>query len=321
MKTAILLCSMGGPDTPQAVRPFLFRLFNDPAILRVPFFVRPLLAYLIACLRTRQAIANYEKIGGASPLLANTYEQAEALEKALQNGAPIHCFVGMSYWHPFIAETMEEIADIAPDHLIVLPCYPQYSTTTTESVKRDVQKALSRVSLSCRVSVIESFQNQAGFIAAMLDLIRPVYQEAEKFGRPRVLFSAHGLPESIVKAGDPYPEQCSQTVQALLDGWSGSALDYVLCYQSRVGPVAWIKPDTEDEIEKAAQAQRPVVVVPIAFVCEHSETLVELDMTYRALAEANGAPFYGVVPTVGTHPLFIEGIAALIRQINQNTTE
>ncbi len=317
MKTAVLLCSMGGPDSLQAVRPFLFRLFNDPCIMRVPFFVRPLLALLISLMRASEAKKNYEAMGGASPLLANTCAQADALERALSDDGGVPCFVGMSYWHPFIGETMEEIKELAPDHLIVIPLYPQYSTTTTQSVKRDVQKEINRHRMTCRVSFLENFYDDPGFVQAMIENMVPLFKEAEKAGRPRVLFSAHGLPESIVKAGDPYPTQCEATVSALLNKWQGPDMDYVLCYQSRVGPIAWIGPDTEDEIKKAATEKRPILIVPIAFVCEHVETIVELDQTYRALAEAHGAPFYGVVPTVGTHPAFIEGMAQTVRKINQ----
>lgn len=321
MKTAILLCSMGGPDSPKAVRPFLFNLFRDHAILRLPNPLRWGMALLISSLRAAPARAIYAKIGGASPIAKNTRDQAEALDKLLSTQGEYRCFVGMSYWHPFIAAALAQIKAYAPDHLIVVPLYPQYSTTTTQSVFDAVNQGMKRQRIKIPVSRINSFQADKGFIAAQCQNLKPVFREAEKFGRPRVLFSAHGLPERIVQAGDPYPAQCKETMGALLVALEQPDIDHVLCYQSKVGRLAWIGPSTADETRRAALEHRPIVVVPMAFVSEHSETLVELDIDLRREAEDLGCPYFGVVPTVGTNPAFIQGLAERVLEINQKCAE
>jgi ferrochelatase len=318
MATAILLASMGGPDSLQAVRPFLFNLFKDEAILRVPFLIRLPLAGLISFIRCKKAQDNYALMGGSSPLLKNTREQAKALEAALKGQGDFKCFVGMSYWKPFIEDAVKQMKEEQPQRVIIVPMYPQYSTTTSASVIRRARKSLQKHGLSATIGVMESFYDEDGFIEATIEKLKPVYDRACCYGTPQVLFSAHGLPESIVKKGDPYPEQCQITARAIKEK---SGIDGRLCYQSKVGPSRWIGPATDHEIEKASLSGRPVVVVPIAFVSEHSETLVELGVDYRDLARKKGCPFYDVVETVGCSPVFINGLAQKLVQINQNCNE
>lgn len=312
MKTAVILLSMGGPASLMAVRPFLFNLFKDPAILRLPFFIRIPLAFYVARKREKKAIENYKKLGGRSPLLENTEKQARALEAALSKQGAFRCFVGMRYAPPFVEDVMMRVKQYAPDNLVFLPLYPQYSMTTTGSSLQKARQEAKRHGLK-NTTEITSFHKEPGFIETMAQNTTRLYEEAKRHGTPKIIFTAHGLPLSIVAAGDPYPQQCEETVAAILALLEkAAAKDAVLAYQSRVGRGAWLEPSTRDVLDAAAQDKRPVVLVPIAFVCEHVETLVELAQDYKARGLKAGAPFVEVVPTVGTAPRFIEGLAALI---------
>ena len=314
-KIAVVLFSMGGPDRLEAVRPFLFNLFNDPAILRMPALVRRLLAELISRRRVGPATEIYRHLGGRSPLLENSVAQAGALEAALGDGPDtVRCFVAMRYWHPFADEVVPAVRAFDPDRVILLPLYPQWSTTTSASSLADWRRA-------CRAAGFEKptesrccYPTEPGFIAALAGSIRPLYQAAAHHAKTRVRFSAHGLPEKIVAAGDPYHWQCERTAEALVAALAIPNLDWVGCYQSRVGPMKWIGPEPSAEIIRAGREGVAVVVVPIAFVSEHSETLVELDIEYRHLAEGNGVPVYLRAPTVGVAPEFIAGLARLVRE-------
>lgn len=319
-KIAVVLFNLGGPDEPAVVEPFLHNLFSDPRILRVPGFIRTFLAKRIARKRAPVAQAIYRQMGGGSPILPNTEAQAQALTAALADAGTVQCFIVMRYWHPRAAAVVKEIAAFAPDEIILLPLYPQFSTTTTESSVAEFWEACEETLLYDRIiegqTVVRSlccYPIDNGFIAALARATRQAYEAAAAHGKPRVLLSAHGLPEKIVKSGDPYQWQCEQTAAALVQALAIPALDWVNCYQSRVGPLRWIGPATETEIERAGHDKVPVVVVPIAFVSEHSETLVELDIEYRQLAQEKGVPFYARVPTVSTAPDFIGGLAALVR--------
>ena len=312
-RIAVVLFNLGGPDNPDAIRRFLFNLFADPAIIRVPNPVRVILAWAIAKKRTRQAQAIYAEIGGGSPLLANTEAQARALEAALADLGEVKVFIAMRYWHPMSEETAMLVKDFSPDEMILLPLYPQFSTTTTASSLRVWRDACRTAQLDAPTRVVCCYPTDGRVMAAMAAGLRAAYDEAARHGRPRVLFSAHGLPAKIVEAGDPYRWQCERTAAALAEASSIPDLDWVSTYQSRVGRLKWIEPSTEAVIRKAARARRPIVVVPIAFVSEHSETLVELDIEYRKLANESGAPCFLRVPTVGVEGAFIAGLADLVR--------
>ena len=315
-RIAIVLFNLGGPDRPEAIKPFLLNLFRDPAILRVPFFVRPFLARIIARARVAPATANYALLGGKSPLLGLTQEQAAALEAALPE-VEARCFIAMRYWHPFSPEAARAVKAWAPDEVVLLPLYPQYSTTTTGSSLIAWRQAAAQVGLAAHTTTLCCYPVDAAFVTATAALAKAAYNRARVELDPatplRVLFSAHGLPEVIIKAGDPYQWQVEQTVAAVVDAW-GEPIDYTICYQSRATPQKWIEPSTEQQIEQAAHDKTALLVVPIAFVSEHTETLVELDVEYRDLAIKLAVPGYFRVPTQNADAGFIAALAKLVRQ-------
>lgn len=313
-KLAIVLFNLGGPDSPAAVKPFLFNLFNDSAIIRLPQPLRWLVAKLISGRRAATAIEIYDKMGGRSPILPLTQDQATALEQAvdaLGTGFQVKTFTAMRYWHPRAARTAAEVAAFAPDQVVMLSLYPQYSTTTTASSFREWDQAAAAAGLTAPVHRIESYPADQGLVQAQALLLGKALDDAGP-GPFRVLFSAHGLPQKVIDAGDPYQQQVQQTAQAIVTAMARPGLDWLVSYQSRVGPMEWIKPYTEAEIRRAGAEGVGLVVLPIAFVSEHSETLVELDIEYRELAHQAGVPFYIRVPAVGTHPAFIAGLARLV---------
>jgi ferrochelatase len=311
MKTAIILFNLGGPDGPDAVKPFLFNLFNDPAIIRLPQPLRWLVAALIARRRAPTARAIYDRMGGRSPILPNTEAQARALEAAL--GPGFKCFIAMRYWRPRARDEVAAVKAWAPDRVLLLPLYPQFSTTTTASSVREWQREAARAGLSVPTRTLGCYPANPGFVAAVADRVRAGLTQFEGRARPRVLFSAHGLPKKIVDAGDPYQVQVEESVAAVMAQLAMPDLDRVICYQSRVGPLEWLGPSTEAEVVRAGADRVPLLVVPIAFVSEHSETLVELDIEYRELAHREGVPDYVRVPTVDADPQFIAGLANEVR--------
>jgi ferrochelatase len=312
VKIAIILFNLGGPDSLEAVQPFLRNLFGDPAILRVPSFIRGPLASFIARRRAPVAREIYDKIGGASPILGQTEAQARALEEALGSEHEWRGYVCMRYWHPMTQAVVKSVERFKPDRIVLLPLYPQYSTATTASSFKAWNELAK---FEAPTSVVNDYPTEPGFIAASVALVKEGLAQAGS-GPKRVLFSAHGLPERVIKAGDPYQSQVEQTARAIADSIGnegGGGLDWSVCYQSRVGPLKWIGPSTDAEVARAGADKVAVVLYPLSFVSEHSETLVELDIEYRHLAEKAGVPTYVRVPTVGTHPLFIAGLARLVR--------
>jgi ferrochelatase len=316
-KIAVVLFNLGGPDSLAAVRPFLFNLFNDPAIIGVPTPLRYLLASAIARRRAPAARAIYRELGGASPLLANTMIQARALGAALAGGGvqdgTYRIFVAMRYWQPRAAEVARAVKAYDPDRIVLLPLYPQYSSTTTGSSLREWNKAAAQVAVSAPTTAVCCYPCEPGFVAEMAERIRPRLKAACAKGPARLLLSAHGLPKRIVERGDPYQWQVEQTAAAVVARLGEADLDWQVCYQSRVGPLEWIGPGTDAEIARAGRDGRALVVAPIAFVSEHSETLVELDIDYARLARASGVPAYERVPTVEAGAAFIGGLADLVR--------
>jgi ferrochelatase len=310
-RVAVVLFNLGGPDGPAAVRPFLFNLFNDPAIIQAPGLVRLALAALISTTRAKSARENYALMGGGSPLLPETRKQAEALATCLDDRSPdedIRIFIAMRYWKPFIAETAAEVSVFAPDEIVLAPLYPQFSTTTTASSLKAWTQAYRGPG---RVRTVCCYPELDGFVEAHARRIEAAWDAA---GRPtpvRLLFSAHGLPEKIIAAGDPYQVQIEATAQAVA-ARLGEDWDWRVCYQSRVGPLKWLGPSTPEALTEAGAQGLGVVVTPIAFVSEHIETLVELDHEYAELAETAGCPFYVRAPALGTEPVFIEALADLV---------
>jgi ferrochelatase len=321
MKVAVVLFNLGGPESLDQVRPFLNNLFSDPAILSLPSFIRKPLAAYIAAKREKEAKHIYKAIGGGSPLRANTDAQAMALQEKLNAGGThqFKTFVCMRYWHPMSDITARKVKDFAPDTILFLPLYPQFSATTTGSSFADFESALEEAGVSGNTHYVCCYPVSKGFISAQAALIKPVYQamlaELQAQGsskKPRLLFSAHGLPQKNIKAGDPYQHHCELTARALVNELAIPDLDYLNTYQSRVGPLKWIEPYTDAEITRAGIEGVPVIVVPIAFVSEHSETLYEIEQQYRQQALADGVPLFARVPTVSTHPSFIDGLASLV---------
>ncbi|QYF88406.1 ferrochelatase [Brevundimonas sp. PAMC22021] len=310
-RIAVVLFNLGGPDDQASVKPFLFNLFNDPAIIGLPGFARTPLARLISSRREKTAQANYGLMGGGSPLLPETRKQAEALESSLNDrlgGDEVRVFIAMRYWRPLTEETAADVAVFGPDEIVLLPLYPQFSTTTSQSSLKLWNEAYAG---SGRSRTVCCYPEGAGWIEAQVEAVRQKLVEAGD-QRVRVLFSAHGIPESLVeKKGDPYQAQVEATVAAVVARLAveGISIDHALCYQSRVGPMKWLGPSTPEALEQAARDRVGVVVVPIAFVSEHVETLVELDIEYGELAHRLGVAPYLRAPAVGAEPAFISGLA------------
>ena len=316
MKTAIVLFNLGGPDGPGSIKPFRINLFSDPAIIRAPIFIRFWLARLIASRGQKKAEEGYALMGNKSPLLELTRRQAAALE-ALIPGAK--CFIAMRYWHPFAGEVARAVKAYDPDRILLLPLYPQFSTTTTGSSLPDWFDAAARAGLMKPTTTICCYYEDTAFAGAIAGLVRRGIETA-RAALPsevplRLLFSAHGLPESIVKAGDPYQQEVEDSVAGVISALGPpSAADYQdfqVCYQSRATPQQWLEPSTDQAIHKAAADRAAVLVVPIAFVSDHIETLVELDVDYREEAERLHLPGYFRAPAPNDDPAFIAALAGI----------
>ncbi len=322
-KTAIVLFNLGGPDSKAAIRPFLFNFFTDPNIIRLPYPFRFMIACLIAWRRSkREAGTSYGELGDKSPLLENSQAQGAALEALLnaRGDGEYKSFIAMRYWHPMAYETAAKVKAWNPDKIVLLPLYPQYSTTTTRSSFQVWNKACKKLGLDKPFKLVCCYPSENGFIKASAENVRAVYEQAaaETGKRPRILFSAHGLPEDIVKDGDPYQQQCEASAKDIAAATGLENPDWRICYQSRVGPKKWLGPSTEEALHEAAKDNVPVVILPHAFTQEHVETLVEIEIEYRELAEEMGLHGFYRVPTVGTHPAFIDGLAAMVTGSDAN---
>ena len=316
-RVGVLLLNLGGPDKIEDVRPFLYNLFSDPEIIRLPIkaLQRPL-AWLISTLRAKKSKANYLEIGGASPLRKITEEQGSALEKRLQElGQDAKVYIGMRYWHPFTEEAIARIKQDNIEKLVILPLYPQFSISTSGSSFRVIEEMWAKDARLQQIeyTLIPSWYDNRGYLTAMADLIA---RELDKFEQPehaRVFFSAHGVPVSYVEeAGDPYQEEIEKCASSIMQTL-GRSNQYTLAYQSRVGPVEWLQPYTEDALkELGEQGVKDLAVVPISFVSEHIETLQEIDIEYREIAEESGIENFFRVPALNTHPIFINSLADLV---------
>ena len=312
-RIAVVLFNLGGPDSQRAVRPFLFNLFNDPAILGVPAPLRLALAALISMLRARSARANYALMGGASPLLAETRAQALSLQAELKGELPsdeVEVFTAMRYWTPFVEETARSVAAWAPDEIVLLPLYPQFSTTTTGSSLSAWAKAYKGQG---RARTVCCYHAEPGFIEAHANRIRQCWDAAGQPADVRLLFSAHGLPLKVIAGGDPYQWQVESPCAAIVARLD-LPLEWRICYQSRVGPMKWLVPTTPEAVAEACQEGIGVLIDPVAFVSEHIETLVELDQDYATLADQVGCPVYLRAPALGLEPNFIDGLGALVEK-------
>lgn len=300
MKRAVVMMNLGGPQHLDEVKDFLLEIFNDPLIIRLPNPWRWLVAQLISRRRAPQARQVYSLLGGRSPLFEETEAQARALENLL--GEEWRVFVAMRYARPRAAEVVSAIAAWGPDEVVLCPLYPQYSTTTTLSSVREWEVVAKEWGWPTRV--VTSYPTLPGLVRYYQASIG---EALRGFEQARVLFSAHGLPQKIVDEGDPYVEQVKATVEAVVAGLPDE-VEWVLSFQSRVGPMKWVKPYTDQEIKRAGAEGRGVILVPIAFVSEHAETLIEMDVEYKELAIASGVPFYKRILTPRTDAGFLEGL-------------
>lgn len=308
-RIAIVLFNLGGPDNTNNIRPFLRNLFSDKAIIELPWFMRLPIAFLISTLRAPKAKPLYELMGGYSPLLENTRKQAEAIEKSVSNIFPndtIKTFISMRYWKPFAKDAAKELDEFNPDEIVLLPLYPQYSRTTTGS-SIDDWKRHSKIN----AKEIRNFPTLSGFVSAAVRSIINEWDRLENPQKVRVLFSAHGLPQKIIDDGDPYEREVIESANAI-KAILPPHFETVVCYQSKVGPLKWLGPSTEDEIIRAARDKIGIILYPIAFVSNHIETLVELDFEYKELAHKLGVPFFGRGDTVNCDSDFIDSLAKLI---------
>ena len=318
---AVVLFNLGGPDKAESIRPFLFNFFMDKNIIRLPLPLRFTIATLIAHRRSKkEAGSSYGLLGGGSPLLENTQAQADALQQALneRQDAVYNVFVCMRYWHPRAKDVVRKVAASNPDRVVLLPLYPQYSTTTTRSSLQEWNRFAAQTGLNVPTSMICCYPETRGFINASAENVRNAYEAAclatkdQRLPLPRILFSAHGLPEDVITDGDPYQAQCEQSARAIARATGIEGLDWNICYQSRVGPKKWIGPSTSEEIARAAKDRVPLIIYPHAFVSEHVETLVEIEIEYRHEAEMLGVPYFARVPTVSADKLFIDDLASLV---------
>jgi protoporphyrin/coproporphyrin ferrochelatase len=316
-RVGVLLLNLGGPEQLSDVRPFLYNLFSDPEIIRLPFrWLQKPLAWFISTSRARKSQENYRQIGGGSPLRKITEEQGSALQKDLCNkGLDATVYIGMRYWHPFTEEAIAQIKQDGIQDLVILPLYPQFSISTSGSsfrILEDLWKEDSELQ-QINYTVIPSWYDRPGYLGSMADLVRQELDHCTNPQEATVFFSAHGVPVSYVKeAGDPYQaeiENCTALIMQALNRPN----PYVLAYQSRVGPIEWLQPYTEDELvalgEKGTQE---LVVVPVSFISEHIETLQEIDMEYREIALEAGIQQFRRVPALNTYPRFIDDLGNMV---------
>ena len=318
-RVGVLLLNLGGPERIEDVRPFLFNLFSDPEIIRLPFpWLQKPLAWFISLSRSRRSEANYQLIGGGSPLRRITQEQATALQETLhRRDIDATVYIGMRYWHPFTEEAVARIKRDRLDRLVILPLYPQFSISTSGSSFRllELLRQQDEGFRHLDYTVVPSWYRRPGYLKTMAELIA---QELDRHPNPdqvHVFFSAHGVPVSYVEeAGDPYQREIEDCTRRIMDTLQHPN-PYTLAYQSRVGPVEWLKPYTEAAMEDlAARGVRDLLVVPISFVSEHIETLQELDIEFREQAEEAGIENFSRVPALNTHPGFIQDLAELVQE-------
>ena len=317
MKKAIILFNLGGPDKIENVEPFLFNLFNDPAILNLPTFLRYPLAKLISNRRAPVAKKIYEELGGSSPILKLTKEQSSALEIKLnqtQTEDEYKCFIVMRCWNPRAKDVIKDVQLYGPDEVVLMPLYPQYSAATSGSSIKEWKDVCKKNNYNIKTSTICCYPTDQNFINAHTKEIIKKIKDLKNF---KLIFSAHGLPEKNIKKGDPYQWQVEQSVKKIVESLNDENLDWILSYQSRVGPLKWIGPSTEDIIIENSKIGKHIVLVPIAFVSEHSETLVELDIEYKEIADANGCKNYTRVPALGINEDFIKAMSELIIKKNE----
>jgi ferrochelatase len=318
-RVAIVMFQLGGPDSQAAVEPFLYNLFCDPDIINFPgaFLARKALAKLISTTRSKVVGQHYAEIGGGSPIRRLTEQQARALQETLRPHLNARTIVAMRYWHPDTAEAVTMLESEHYDELVLLPLYPHYSFATTRSSLREWDRQYSAKLKNKRgpkppVKLIDHFYDHPDYIAGIVERINSVLQEVPDPEHVQLVFSAHGLPMTLVEKGDPYPQHIEQTVQLVrqLGAWRNP---YVLCYQSKVGPQKWLQPSLTGTIESLAKSGvKRMLVIPIAFLTEHIETLHEINIEAREQAEHLGVKDFYLMPALNDSPLLIRALADLV---------
>lgn len=315
-KIGVVLLNLGGPDSLDAVEPFLYNLFSDPDIIDFPgsFLFRKRLAKLISTRRAPMAQKQYEQIGGASPLKEYTLRQAALLEERLNERFPAKVYAAMRYWRPSTEETLDAIKEDGITKVILLPLYPQYSKATTESSVKEWRKQSGLRGDALEATVIDSYYDFPLYIDALVERVNEGLERfpAEQRRDVHILFSAHGTPMKLVRQNDPYSAHIKTTVDLILNR-GGYTQDHSLCYQSKVGPMKWLTPSTSDTIMKlAAEGVKNMLLVPVAFTSDHLETLFELGIEYRHIANQVGVQQYEVTTGLNDSPLFIDALAQLV---------
>jgi len=310
-KKAVLLLQMGGPDSLDAVRPFLLNLFTDREIIKIgPAWLQPLIARIIVKKRAAHVEENYSLIGGKSPLRELTEEQARSLEQVL--GDNYRCFVAMRYWRPSTIEALAAIRKAGINDITAVSLYPHYSRATTGSSIKELKKVLAESKVDFKVRYIDSFYNDPGYIDAMAEKIREGLQQFHPLAEVELLFSAHSLPQSFIDEGDPYLAQIEESVRLIMQQFT---VPHHLSFQSKAGPVKWLEPSTDDMLKKlAGSGVKNLLVVPLSFVSDHIETLHEIDIEYSKKAWELGIAKFARMPSLNSSPRFIEALAALVLQ-------
>lgn len=307
----VLLLNLGGPDTLEAVKPFLYNLFSDRDIIRLgPSFLQKPLAWLISSLRTKKTQAAYALIGGGSPILKITQQQARLLQEALKSYGDFKIYIGMRYWHPLISDTVKTMYDEGIRDCIVLSLYPHYSMATTGSAYKEAERYLDAYQINCVFA--GPWYNNASYIGALYDSVTEAIDKKEM--EVDILYSAHSLPESFIENGDPYVDHIRKTISLVNDTLkeNGYRFRSHIAYQSRSGPVRWLAPSTDDKIlEITRQGIKELIVVPISFISDHIETLYEIDILYRELASEHGLKLRRAV-SMNTRPAFIETLKSIV---------
>lgn len=316
-RTGVVLTNLGGPDTPEAIRPFLENLFSDPLILSFgPGLLRRFVARRIAKRRAPKVAVDYAEIGGASPLVRLTQAQADALAATLERRAPgrFATAVAMRYWRPFTEDAVGRLLDAGCDRFLHLPLYPQESEATTESSSRELRRVLAARAPGAPLREVRSYATHPGYVASVRATVDDGLAALRDLtpAPPHVLFSAHGLPQRFERKGDPYVGQIRATRDAVAKGLASPSS---LSFQSRVGPVAWVKPYTDDELRRlAAEGVQALLVVPLGFVSDHFETLFEIDRMYRDLAREHGIEHFVRAQSLNDRGDFVEALADLAVQ-------
>jgi protoporphyrin/coproporphyrin ferrochelatase len=323
-KTAVVLFQLGGPDSLEAVEPFLYNLFCDPDIIDLPgaFLFRKTLARIISARRAPKVRELYKNIGGGSPILPQTLRQAKSLQESLSNkGITADVHVAMRYWHPMTEEVLEQIRKDKIEEVVLLPLYPQYSKVTTGSSVKTWQNAAAKMNINhLSTKLIESYYDHPMYIAALAENIRQSIDRVPQDERKNVhlVFSAHGTPIKLVKDGDPYSMHMQKTYEAVIAA-GNFGLPHHLCFQSKVGPQRWLEPSLTQTIESlAGQKVSHMIVVPIAFVTEHIETLSEIGIEAREEAQHLGVKYFDVMPALIDSPKFISCLTELVIQQLKN---